>query len=318
MGGKARGPGPRSFELLRWLERVEVAGLEPLGLGHRLGDRAVYSHVQRLADASLVVRIYDRDGSLVAITKEGRRAVRPDIVNARPPRGGLVRNVQSAHGRAVSWVAAWSTLRGHEWVSDREMRSLPAWHVPVIWSRRGAHRPDHGLRMGAGPIAVEVELTAKSPGRLRAILSGYENAIFDGRFAAVIYVCDDPAVARGVGRAARQVGIDRRHLRLWTLDDLKRQTRELAAGPTFEPVRDRQKRHSVSEIGANDPEAPHSPEGGPNARRDRRMVYAQIRSRRIPTVSSVVTAATAAGRLRAGCVGSRSAACGRTRSAPPA
>lgn len=151
-----------------------------------------------------------------------------------------MRNGQSAHARAVSWVAARSTLRGHEWVSDREIRRLPAWQVPVIWSRRGAHRPDHGLRMGAGPVAVEVELTVKSPGRLRAILSGYENAIFDRRFAAVIYVCDDPAVARGVERAARQVGIDQRRFRLWTLDDLQRQTRELAAGPICEPVRDRQ------------------------------------------------------------------------------
>lgn len=237
MGGRARGPGPRSLELLRWLERVEVAGREPLGLAHRLGDRALYSHVQRLADAGLVIRIYDRDGSLVAITKEGRRTTRPDIFDARPPRGGLVRNGQSAHARAVSWVAARSTLRGYEWVSDREMRSLPAWQVPVIWSRRGAHRPDHGLRMGTGRVAVEVELTAKSPGRLRAILSGYENAIFDGRFVALIYVCNDPAVARGVKRAAREVGIDRRRFRLWTLNGLQRQTRELANGPTCAPMR---------------------------------------------------------------------------------
>lgn len=94
--------------------------------------------------------------------------------------------------------------------------------------------------MGTERIAVDVELTAESPGRLRAILSGYESAIFDRRFAAVIYVCDDPTVARGVERAARQVGIDRRHFRLWMLDDLQRQTRELAAGPSCEPVRDQQ------------------------------------------------------------------------------
>jgi len=149
-----------------------------------------------------------------------------------------VRNGQSAHARAVSWVAAWSTLRGYEWVSDREMRSLPAWQVPVIWSRRGAHRPDHGLRLASGPVAVEVELTAKSPGRLRTILSGCEHAIFDRRFAAVIYVCDNPAVARGVRRVARQVGIEQSRFRLSRRDGLQRQTRELATGPTCAPMRD--------------------------------------------------------------------------------
>ena len=106
MGGRARGPGPRSYEILRWLERLEVAGLEPLRLAHRLGERAIYSHVERLAAYGLVARIYDRDGSLVAITLAGRRAVRPDIFDGRLPRAGLVRNAQSAHARAVSWAAA--------------------------------------------------------------------------------------------------------------------------------------------------------------------------------------------------------------------
>jgi DNA-binding transcriptional ArsR family regulator len=74
-GGKARGPGPRSFEALRWLARLEVAGLEPLGLALGFGRRATYSHLERLAGAGMLVRAFDRDGSVVAITAAGRRAV---------------------------------------------------------------------------------------------------------------------------------------------------------------------------------------------------------------------------------------------------
>src|SRR4028119_1453678 len=44
MSGRARGPGPRSLELLRWIERLEVTGLEPLTLAHRLSPRTAYSH----------------------------------------------------------------------------------------------------------------------------------------------------------------------------------------------------------------------------------------------------------------------------------
>jgi len=74
-GGKARGPGPRSFEALRWLARLDVAGIEPLGLALGFGRRATYSHLARLADAGLIVRAYDPGGSVVAITAAGRRAI---------------------------------------------------------------------------------------------------------------------------------------------------------------------------------------------------------------------------------------------------
>ena len=71
-GGKARGPGLRSFEALRWLARLDVAGIEPLGLALGFGRRATYSHIARLADAGLLTRMYDRDGSVVAITPTSR------------------------------------------------------------------------------------------------------------------------------------------------------------------------------------------------------------------------------------------------------
>ena len=228
MGGRARGPGPRSFELLAWLERLEVAGLEPLGHAHRLGQRATYSHVERLAAAGLVKRIYDRDGSLVAITLDGRRTARPDVFDGRPPRGGLVRGAQSAHAREVSWVAARLTLRGRAWVSDREARTNREWQVPVFLERRGNHRPDLGGFMGTDRLAIEVELTAKSPSGLRAILAGYQALLDAGRLAALIYVTDHDGVRRGVERAPARVGLPADRFRIWSLTDVRAEVQRLA------------------------------------------------------------------------------------------
>src|SRR3954470_9141313 len=184
---KVRGPGPRSVEALRWLARVEVAGIEPLGHALGFGWRATYSHVERLARAGLVARGYDRDGSVVAITAAGRRAVGADKGDVR---SGATHGSGLRHARAVSWVAALLTVRGRTWVSEHEFRRDEAWQVPVVWAAdRGRHRPDLGVVMGASRVAVEVELSHKSPRRLHAILAGHEEAITSGRIGGgLIYV----------------------------------------------------------------------------------------------------------------------------------
>lgn len=217
--------------MLRWIERLEVAGLEPLTLAHRLGPRAAYSHVERLADAGLVERVYDRKGSLVAITRAGRIEVRPEHPDPRAAAASLAGGALTAHARATSWTAARATLRGMRWVSDREIRSLPGWHVPVIWTQPGTHRPDLGVVANGARIAVEVELTAKASRRLHAILAGYQQHLVASRLAGVLYIFEHPAVRNAIERAASAVGMDRRQLRLLALDDLETETRALAVAP---------------------------------------------------------------------------------------
>lgn len=226
-----RGPGPRSLELLRWMERLEVVGLEPLGLAHHLSRRTVYSHVARLEATGWVRRIYDRNGTLVAITRAGRIAVRPDHPYPRAAAESLAGGRLGAHARAASWVAARATLREMPWVSDREMRSLPVWQVPVIWTRAGRHRPDLGITANGGRVAVEVELTAKAQSRLHAILAGYRQELGTGRLAGVLYVVDRPAVRQAVEQQARRVGLDRRRLRILDLAEIEQDTRRLTTAP---------------------------------------------------------------------------------------
>jgi DNA-binding transcriptional ArsR family regulator len=217
------------MELLRWTERLEVVGLEPLGLAHCLSRRTVYSHVARLEAAGLVERIYDRNGTLVAITRAGRVTVRPEHPDPRAATQSLAGGALASHARATSWVAARATLRDLRWVSDREMRALPGWQVQVIWMRAGRHRPDLGVTANGGRVAVEVELTAKAHKRLHAILAGYRQEIGTGRLAGVLYVVEQPLVRAAVEREAHTVGLDRRRLRILDLAEVQQDTRRLAA-----------------------------------------------------------------------------------------
>lgn len=153
-GGKARGPGIRSMDALRWLSRVEVAGIEPLGHALGFGWRATYSHVERLAKAGLLERVHDREGSVVAISREGRRAVGADSggVRVAATRGSGLR-----HARAVSWVTALLTLRG---------RDGPAF-------RRLSHDKLTSERIAGDGIARMVKRRAGAAGYAPELFSGH-------------------------------------------------------------------------------------------------------------------------------------------------
>lgn len=230
--GRARRPGPRSLELLRWIERLDVVGLEPLGLAHRLSTRTTYSHVERLAAAGLVERLSERNGTLVAITGNGRREVRPELVDRRAPRRSLSSGILVNHALATSWFAARTTLRGLSWVSDREMRTRSEWQVPVLTLyQRRSHRPDLGVGEEPNRIAIEIELTAKAADRLRSIFYAYEHQVALRKLAGVIYVVDHPAVRRSVERAARRAGLRDDRFRIVELGAVCETTRRLATEP---------------------------------------------------------------------------------------
>lgn len=197
---RAKGPGPRSLEALTWLERVDVAGLEPWGRALGFGWRVAYSHAERLASAGLAERVYDRRGSVLAITRAGRRLL------AAPPgdlRIGATYGFGISHARAVSWVAALMTLRGRGWLGERALRRDERWRIPVIWPHsHGTHRPDLVARIRGADVAVEIELAPKASRRLRAIMAGYEHAIGQQLIGRVLYLCASEEIRAGVRRAA--------------------------------------------------------------------------------------------------------------------
>jgi hypothetical protein len=207
---------------LAWVARLEVVGREPLGLAMGWGRRATYSHVERLAGAGLLERVYDAEGSVVAVTRAGRRMLGLDggSVPLSVTRGAGLR-----HARAVSWVAALLTVRERSWSSEQEMRSRADWLVPVLWqASRGTHRPDVGVEVAGRRVAIEVELCVKAPRRLRAILAGYEALIAaDALSGGVVYVSDRDDVLAAVMRAAVAVGVPEGRLRTLSLSDMQRE-----------------------------------------------------------------------------------------------
>lgn len=201
--------------------------MEPWGLALGFGRRATYSHLERLQAKGLAVRLYDREGSVLAITAAGRRRVQAE---GGEPRLRVLRGVGLRHARAVSWVAALLTARDRTWLSERELRNRSGWLVPVLLSNRsGTHRPDVGAEVAGHRVAVEVELSHKAPRRLRAILAGYAALIADGTLdGGVLYVSDRDDVLRCVTRAAQCVGVPATAFRTRTLGQVQDDLRGIA------------------------------------------------------------------------------------------
>jgi hypothetical protein len=124
-------------------------------------------------------------------------------------------------GIAWLWLAARRGAFGAltDVVSERQMRSSDgavadrsAEPLGVRLGGYGAggrarlHYPDLLLRTDGGHrIAIELELSGKQRSRRESILAGYG---VDRRIDAVVYLVDDPAVARSVSASARRLGLE--------------------------------------------------------------------------------------------------------------
>lgn len=122
-------------------------------------------------------------------------------------------------GLAWLWLAAGRGVFGETRaiVSERQMRSADrraerfaepygvrvAGAGPRGGERR--HYPDLLLETGTGHrVAVELELTTKTPQRREEILGAYA---IDARFAAVLYLVDRRTVGQAIERSAAKLGI---------------------------------------------------------------------------------------------------------------
>jgi hypothetical protein len=204
-------PGQQSLHALAWLARVGASPLEPLQLVLGCGRRVAFDHVRRLTEAGWVTRVAMRrgDGSLIVITRAG--ALMAGYEPARAPR--LPGPASWAHMCACAWTAAWLEVRGRAWWGERDVLEDPAWSFRLAYqdhrgTTRSWHRPDLGVQVGAGPIAIEVELQRKTLRRLAGILSMYDSLIDDEQLAGVIYITGRPDLEQLVRRVAAGTGPD--------------------------------------------------------------------------------------------------------------
>jgi hypothetical protein len=195
-----------------------LLGMSPDAVGRRI--RAL------VADGSLHQdRPFDKQPACYQITHRGLGAIESAL--------GAPRAVDRAHYRHdVGLVWLWLAARAGVWgelsalVSERAMRSTDR-SLQISDAARDAAAAGQrfGVRLGGtGPagrerlhypdlllvdrdgrrIAVELELSAKSPPRREGILAGYA---IDPRIDVVLYLVDRPAVARSVRGSARRLGI---------------------------------------------------------------------------------------------------------------
>jgi len=189
-----------------------------------------------MSDAGLVRR--DRQlvrGVCLAVTAEGMRVSGHPAESA--PKHPLSPSIVS-HKCELSWAAAWLEALGHDWVSEREMRSDGRgggpWILPI---GENTHIPDLGLELpDGGNAAIEVELSQKSASRLQAIAAAYAAKLGDGRLDQVTYIYAHDAIAKAVLRAFTSVGA-RDSLALIGVEEMHRRARATRVKSTVSTVR---------------------------------------------------------------------------------
>ena len=225
-------PGPSTNAGLQWLVKVGTAPLGAWGIAMCWGERAVYSHARRLREAGLLEMCPKTrgEGTLVYATRAGVRLadVTAAVVDRKPAA------VTWPHCEACAWTAAWLTTRGREMVGPREMLVQPQWREELHWhehgeTRRRAHRPDLACRLPDGAVLpIEVELTDKSPTRLKAVLALHAEWVVSGQSAALIYVCASEPIREHVIAEGEQAGfsVTRGTLRVELLETIQREAVE--------------------------------------------------------------------------------------------
>jgi hypothetical protein len=207
-----------------------------MGCGNGLGTQSNLFTCEQLK-ASGWVASCERvrgEGSLIWATRAGIRwsGIKAAPINSEPEPNSW------AHYDASAWTAAWLTVRGRAMIAPREMLLRPEWRGQVEWRehyepRKRGHRPDLAVRLASGGVLpVEVELTDKSPARLKAVLALHRQWVLSGLSSGVIYVCANQRLAervRATGEDAK-LSIERGTFRIELLDSIKRQALDARGG----------------------------------------------------------------------------------------
>ena len=201
----------RDRDIVDWIARV--GAVEPVHLMFRfkMGRTVIYRRLAALQAAGLVerVRLLHGQPGLIVVTNAGLRLCGLQALGVTKVSAGAARHWQATslvaviiehhHGRGA--VGGVREIRAAERATGKPVASVAigaASHICdlVIWGPKGFGRP--------GGTAVEVELTAKAPERLRSILHGWCRAQAIGTVAGVLYICG-PAAERPVMRAVETV-----------------------------------------------------------------------------------------------------------------
>jgi len=219
-----------------WLARVGASSGETWGRAMGWKGSTARSHLLRLEQADLVARVArlsGQGGALIYPTGLGVHVSGVEATALRRPPAPYT----WAHHEACAVMAAYLSLRGREMVGPRELLVNECWVGDLEWeehgeTRRRRHRPDF-IASGADErrIAVEVELTPKSPARLRSVLRMYQGWLSEGRIDSLLYLAGSPRERRQLRTEAPKVGLERgERFGIQDLADIGQRLQEPEAG----------------------------------------------------------------------------------------
>jgi hypothetical protein len=208
----AIGPGPASMAGLAWLARVGPASTRVWSAAMGWTERTARSHALRLERANLLGRaphLYGAGGALVyanaaALALTG---VRASALRREPSA------VSAEHYEACAEMAAFLTRHRREIRGPRELLADDEWTGQVRWREHGetrqrGHRPDLiACASDGGMLAFEVELHAKLPARLTAVLRLYARWLAEGKLSSLGYVVGSEHERRQLLTVAPPVGL---------------------------------------------------------------------------------------------------------------
>jgi len=232
LGGQdTGGPGERrgvqrdfsDLNLVHYIGLWGAVGIEHVEQRFGVGRSAAYDRVARCVEAGLLERVslLREEPTLLRATAVGLRfACLDDFPVAQVSPGSTRHWLRCASvGAFLGNVCGWEKV-----VAEREIRHAqegewgPLLSAKVGESPDGSprlHRPDLAL-VGPPvplpvelPLAIEVELSAKSPRRLAEIMRAWRRASWVGN---VLYLCEPGKPYRAVSRAVRKAHAQERVL----------------------------------------------------------------------------------------------------------
>jgi hypothetical protein len=155
---------------------------------------AARNHARRLEKMGWLERVsmVRGEGSLFFATRTGVRVLGLPLIACTTPAP-----TWWSHHIACAWTAAWLKVRGRDFLGPRELFSSTDWAHPLHWQdrsgvQRSGHRPDLvAFAVSGNPVAIEVELAAKSRSRLAAILRVHRTWSYSNNSRGVVYICGD-------------------------------------------------------------------------------------------------------------------------------
>lgn len=208
-------PGPeRDRQLVCFIGRHGLVAMGHVMDALGVGRTAAYRRVAACVQCGLIERleVVRTEAGLLRATRDGlryaglglpRATVSPGAVDHLLRRATVGRQLERQCG--AERVLTERELRFAEQVAGKKIASAE------VGEYRGGprlHRPDLVAVAEIGTIAVEVELTPKSPARLQSILRGWKWEVMAKKLAEVRYLCAPGEARRAVERAVAKINAE--------------------------------------------------------------------------------------------------------------